>query len=272
MGQFLIIAGIMMVIYFIIWTTGILLWSFDIALVFILASGVCMIYSGIMLIKKNNIVFFIKNRVLKTATISLIIILTISFAVIECLVIFNALKNDGNVKADFVLIPGAEVVKGEPSRVLLHRLDKALEYIRKDSDAIVIVSGSIGLGDTLSEAEVMEKYLVTNGVDRKRIIKDNKALNSYQSVKCAKSIIDNINSKDNLKLMIITNGYHIFRMKTIAKATGIDAFGISVPIHYSVAPICYTREYFSILKIFCLSYSGLTCSKISFSICMIYLA
>ncbi len=177
-------------------------------------------------------------------------IFAVSFIVIEGFMIQTALSSKENIKADFVLIPGAQVVDDRPSRILLHRLQKALSYLSKNPDATIIVSGSKGPDELYTEAEIMKRFLVESGIHENRIIKEEKATNSYENIKYSRQIVEQVSNTSDPKVVIITTEYHLFRMVALAKGQGIRAYGISVPVHYAVVPICYTKEYFSIIKAF----------------------
>lgn len=252
LGTALIVFGLFLVVYFLIWSTGILLWSFDVAVLFILLLGLLLILIGAMMRQGKSILFLIKNKPLRVLIRLTFVIFIFSFIVIEGLVIYDGFVSDENVYADFILIPGAEVVNDRPSRVLLHRLERALDYIRNNPNTLIIVSGSKSPEDTLSEAQVMENYLVEHDISKTRIIKEEKAKDSYQNIKFSIELIPNysISNNSDIKMMFVTNNYHLFRMRAIASSLGIEAYGIPVPIHYSVVPICFSREYFSVIKYF----------------------
>ena len=51
---------------------------------------------------------------------------------------------------------GAGLKGDTPSLALERRLEKAAEYMNKNGNAIAIVSGGQGKGETISEAQAME--------------------------------------------------------------------------------------------------------------------
>jgi uncharacterized SAM-binding protein YcdF (DUF218 family) len=250
-GIVLIVLGAAFLAYFGIWATGkVIHWSFDMGVCLILGCGVLLTASGILLLRGGMVIWFKRHKAVRNVLLAVLALFLLSFGVVEGLVLHDAALNDSAVKADFVLIPGATVVQGRPSLVLRHRLDGAMAYINKNPGAIVIVSGGKGEGESFTEAEVMKKYLVQKGIDGKRIIEEGKATNTIENVAYTKQIIDGFKLGWEPKLVIVTNDFHMFRAMLLARAQGLDAYGISVPIHYSVAPICYCREYFSVLKLF----------------------
>lgn len=249
-GILFTVIGGLLIIYFLIWCTGILFWSFDIAVLFILVAGLVITFSGISLIFGRNPLFFIKYRILKSIIVIGVCIFMVSFIIIEGFIIYTSLCSKENIKVDFVLIPGAQVVDDRPSRILLHRLQKALSYLSKNLDTTIIVSGAKGPDEQYTEAEIMKRFLIESGINEKQIIKEEKATNSYENIKYSRQIFEQLCNNSDYKVAIITTDYHLFRMVTLAKKQGIESYGISVPINYAVIPICYTKEYFSIIKAF----------------------
>jgi uncharacterized SAM-binding protein YcdF (DUF218 family) len=248
-GMALLIPGLCCLAYIGIWCAGLLQWSLDIGICFILASGLAMTGYGIMLIFGIRIKWFSRHKLVKRFIWIVLALFLCSFITLESLVIRGAIHNDTDVTADFVLIPGAAVVQDKPSTILRHRLEKAIPYIQSHPKAVVIVSGAKGADESYSEAEVMRLFLVAHGIDNSRIIKEEKATNSIQNVSYSEEIMEESMLGHKPRIIIVTNDFHMFRMRLLAKVQGIAAYGISAPVHYSVVPICYCREYFSLMKL-----------------------
>lgn len=248
-GMLSLLAGLLGLAYFVMWAAGLFSWSFDAGVQFILACGVILTVFGILLLHGGIIRWSRRHRLARGAFIAAVSLFLISFAFIECLILGNAARNDSAVRADFVIIPGATVVEDRPSLVLKHRLDSALPYIRSNPQAVVIVSGAMGEGEVFTEAEIMKRYLVEKGVDEKRVVEEKRALNTIGNIAYSKEIIDGYGLGRAPKVMIVTNDYHMFRAILLAGNQGLDAYGITRAIHWTVAPICYCREYFSVVKL-----------------------
>ena len=61
-----------------------------------------------------------------------------------------------------IIVLGAGLKGDTPSLALERRLEKAAEYMNKNGNAIAIVSGGQGKGETISEAQAMENYLLNH--------------------------------------------------------------------------------------------------------------
>lgn len=145
-----------------------------------------------------------------------------------------------------VIVLGCKVNGTRPSLSLKRRLEKAAEYLGENKDAVCIVTGGKGGSGKISEAQCMENYLISAGIDKARIIKEDRAINTRQNMAYSKEIIES-RSLDP-RAVIITNGFHEYRACLIAEKLGIEAYPCSARSVYIVLPAQYIRELLSILN------------------------
>ena len=67
-------------------------------------------------------------------------------------------------EADAVIVLGAAVHGDRVTWVLSNRLDAAIAYLDAHPDAIAVVSGGQGAGETVTEGSAMKKYMLEHGV------------------------------------------------------------------------------------------------------------
>ena len=173
------------------------------------------------------------------------IVLLVSFIVIEGLIIYNA-NITQDTSADYIIILGAMVRGNTPSLILDERLQAGLNCIKKHPEAKVILSGAKGPGENISEAQAMKIYLINNGVDEAKLIKEEKSTNTFENLENSKKIIAKINSKT--KILIVTSDFHIFRSKLLASRTGLKAYGVPAKTELYLQPTYYVREYLAVIK------------------------
>lgn len=114
----------------------------------------------------------------------------------------------------------------------------------------VILSGGKGLREDITEAEAMRRYLIEKGISEKDMIIEDRSTNTIENIKFSKEIIKSIDKRGDIKLAIVTNGFHVFRSLLIASREGFKAYGISSKTPPSVLLKCYVREYFALIKSF----------------------
>ena len=149
---------------------------------------------------------------------------------------------------DAVIVLGAGVHGERISLPLKFRLDKAVEYHKKNPDAIIVVSGGKGFQEEISEAEAMKKYLVNQSVNEKCIIMEENSTSTIENMAYSKEILD-AHFDSDYSVVIITNNFHIYRGVSYAKGAGFkNVSHMSAHIRwYTVVPN-YLRETLAVLK------------------------
>lgn len=148
-------------------------------------------------------------------------------------------------KADAVIVLGAGVSNGEISPTLKYRLDAAYAYALEYPDALVVVSGGKGSSSSPSEAAVMQEYLLTRGLEKERIILEERSQSTFQNLKYSKEILDDMLGED-YNVAVATSKFHAYRARRIALDLGFDACALPAESAWYLIPNNYLREYLSI--------------------------
>lgn len=128
---------------------------------------------------------------------------------------------DELTKADAILVLGAYVFPdGTVSMMLSDRLSVAQELYEKNKADKIIVSGDHGQND-YDEVNAMKTFLKTEKVPAQNIFMDHAGFSTYESVYRARDIFK------TKKIIIVTQEYHLFRALFIARALGLDAYGVA---------------------------------------------
>ncbi|MFY9214058.1 MAG: YdcF family protein [Tissierellaceae bacterium] len=180
----------------------------------------------------------------------LIVIGLASFLTIEGLIFLEANRDPNIDKVDYVIVLGARLYRDTPSPALLERLKVANEYLKEHKDVEVIVSGGQGHDESIPEAEAMKRYLVNNGIEENRIIMEDESTNTFENLKYTRDIIRGLDEKEDYRVLIVTNKFHLFRAKFLAKRLGMVPYGLPARIPPSVIVQSYIREYFAVIKSF----------------------
>ena len=149
---------------------------------------------------------------------------------------------------DVAIVMGAGVVGENITLQLAYRLDKAVEYLTMNPHAKVIVCGGLGDRATITEAEAMKRYLIKQGIDPERIIKENKSTNSYENLAFANSILKG-HFPHGYHAVLITSDFHIFRSNYIASVLGINVSRLGAVTPLISVPASYMRELLSIANV-----------------------
>lgn len=102
----------------------------------------------------------------------------VSFAAAYVLVLmsmytFSALLNLVHLKkkrnADYIVVLGSGILGTRVTPLLAARIDKGIELLSCNPNAILILSGGQGQGEDISEGEAMTAYAIGKGVDIEKL-------------------------------------------------------------------------------------------------------
>ena len=175
-----------------------------------------------------------------TGIASIVIVL----ATIETVCMISACHKAPSENATAVVL-GCRVYGERPSRSLVERLEAALAYLEDHPAAKCVVAGGQGSGETISEAESMKRWLVSNGIEASRIYKEDKSTSTEENIAFAKTIIEE--NDLNREIAIVTSEYHTYRAGVIAKEEGLS-YGVAPgKTAWWLLPTFYVRELYAIL-------------------------
>ena len=185
-------------------------------------------------------------KTLKRCYIICISIGLICFLIVQGVLILNSQTEYDDV--DAIIVLGAGLRNNVPSLILAYRLNAAIEYSKTQGDIPIIVTGGLGQGEILTEAEAMSRYLIERGVDETRILKEDASTNTRENLAFSKAIMEELGmDTDNIKVAIVSNEFHLFRAKIIAEKAGLEAIGVAAEtpgLHRKV--LYYFREAFAL--------------------------
>ena len=132
------------------------------------------------------------------------------FAVLEAKVVSYG-RTDWESDVCAVVILGAGVNGTTPSLSLQVRLQAALDYIQDKPDIPIVVTGSQGPGEDISEAACMAQWLTARGVDEGRIYLDEKANNTEENIRYSQEILRQQGIDITGNIAVVSADYHLYR-------------------------------------------------------------
>ena len=188
-------------------------------------------------------------KVLRYGAIAVITAVAAVFLV--CFIaIFSHFTDKGEENLDYIIVLGAQMRSTGPSVIYRYRLEKAAEYLGENGDTICITTGAQGANETVSEGKGGRDYLISKGMAPERIIAEEKSLDTDDNITNALAMIEEREgSTANLRIGIVTNGFHVFRGVHIArKLTDAEICGIAAYMEPQYIPNNVVRECFGILR------------------------
>lgn len=149
--------------------------------------------------------------------------------------------------AGVVIVLGSGIFPdGRLSLSLRSRLDAAYDYLTAHPDVKCIVAGGQGDNEPISEAQAMQRDLISRGIDVNRIYVEAESTSTEENLTYALDIMEQNNLSG--KAAVVTSDYHIFRALLLAERLGLDAFGIPSPTSWRVWLSDQVRECLAIVK------------------------
>jgi uncharacterized SAM-binding protein YcdF (DUF218 family) len=124
--------------------------------------------------------------------------------------------------ADVILVLGAAEYRGRPSPVLRARLDHALELYNRRLSSRIMTTGGAGGDPVFTEGGVGRAYLISHGVPSEAIIAETESESTVESLTMANEIMRRMGLHSAI---VVSDGYHIYRVKRVLEALGIRVYG-----------------------------------------------
>ena len=177
-------------------------------------------------------------------------LLAFGLAVIVAFSTFLAIygRNDNaEYNEETVIVLGCGIRGERVSVGLAKRLNKAYEYHLQNPEAVIIVSGGQGPQEDISEALAMKRYLINKGVPEDKIIMEDKSTSTIENFRFSHEIMKEKGFSDS-SVVFVTNGYHVYRAASYAKAEGLTVKHLGTDIIWYTIPMNYMREMLAVLK------------------------
>lgn len=199
-----------------------------------------------------------------------------------CLQVFLGAAGSPRQGLDYVIVLGAIEKEHTFSDTLKKRLDRAMEYASQNPDTVLVLSGGRTKEQKVSEAELMYRYLVYNGVNPKQLLIEDSSISTVENIAYSKIVIEEHRKeksekrrkekerrenflktlpyqkpKENvlvvedkpLEIGVLTSNFHVYRARLTAKKWGFDnVYGISAQSDPVLFIHLCVRECASIVK------------------------
>lgn len=129
--------------------------------------------------------------------------------------------HDQRRPVDAIIVLGAAQYNGRPSPVLRARLDHAIGLYREGYAPLIVVTGGVGRGDTLSEALVGRRYLVAREVPDESVI----AQPVGRSTRTSMTAVGQwLHGRGLSRVLLVSDPFHMCRLRLEARRTALEAY------------------------------------------------
>lgn len=158
--------------------------------------------------------------------LALAVVLALAWVCVIALHIRRQSTVDEAQRADVIVVLGAAEYRGKPSPVLEARLNHALYLYRQGLAPRILTTGGRGGDPTFTEGEVARAYLSKHDIPSEAIMVESEGATTVQSTTAAAEIMRRLNLKS---CIVVSDGYHIYRVKKILEADGMSVYGSPRP-------------------------------------------
>ena len=158
--------------------------------------------------------------------------------------IARSAEGGADMEADYLIVLGCQVNGTTPSLMLRQRIDAAADYLNTHPETICIVSGGMGPGERITEADCMYNSLTAAGIDSSRIILEKNSTSTMENLRFSMEFLE-----PGATIAIVSNEFHLYRAGQMANQLGLDTILIPADTEWPVLRASYfLREIFAVWK------------------------
>ena len=157
--------------------------------------------------------FFLYSSFLYRIVILILTVYLLQISIRMILACFHKPDED-----DILLVLGAHFIKDRPSTIMRERIQRAEIYLKEHPQAFAVLSGGKTSDEPWAEAMEMDKMLKERGIDRKRLIKEEKSVTTAENMRFSASLLQ------GRKAAVVTNEFHMYVTPQIV----VDSFGVLI--------------------------------------------
>ncbi|MFD9739712.1 YdcF family protein [Umezawaea sp. NPDC059074] len=150
---------------------------------------------------------------------------------------------------DFIVVLGAGILGEKVPPLLASRLERGRTTfdaaVAKGTEPALITSGGQGPGEDVPEAVAMAEYLVGRGVDRDRVLLEDRSTTTWENLTFSKAIMQE--RRPDYRCLVVTNNFHVLRAALLARKARVNGQVIGSPTAWYFWPTATLREFVAIL-------------------------
>lgn len=127
-------------------------------------------------------------------------------------------RQDHARPAEAIVVLGAAQYDGRPSPVLRARLDHAIDLYQRGLAPLLITTGGVGVGDTVSEAVVGRRYAIRGGVPPDSILTERSGLRTVESML---AVAELMRRRELESAILVSDPFHALRLRILAYRLGL---------------------------------------------------
>ncbi|SYW06276.1 conserved membrane protein of unknown function [Oenococcus oeni] len=155
---------------------------------------------------------------------------------------------------DYSITLGAGLIQGKRvSKNLESRLQRTLDFAKRHHNPKLIMSGGQGYDEKISEAKAMRTWIIKHNYSPSKVILEDRSTNTKENFqKSAEKILEDQKTNNlgkQIRMVFVTNSYHLTRANYIAFSNNLKIFGIPAKTTRNYLALGWFREFAAMLLI-----------------------
>jgi uncharacterized SAM-binding protein YcdF (DUF218 family) len=167
--------------------------------------------------------------------VALIVLAALLFIAIVAVRIWWTARSDDRRPSDAIVVLGASQLDGTPSSIFRNRLDHARALYEQGVAPRIVTTGGKQPDDRYTEGEAGRDWLIDEGVPAEAVVAVGEGRDTVTSLEAAEVVFQ---EQGWNTAVIVTDPWHSFRSRAIARDAGMDA--VTSPTRSG--PAVQTRE------------------------------
>lgn len=162
-------------------------------------------------------------------------------------VCWSAPQDGAEAEADFGLVLGYGLRRGQAAPELVRRCEAALSWMQAHPTRYLIVSGGDPTGQGVTEAAVMAAWLRNHGAREDRILLEDQASDTRENLLFSRELAEAEGLETDC-VTIITSDYHQTRARLLAQRQGMTPQSLSAQTPFLRHLTSAVREVYAIIS------------------------
>jgi len=151
------------------------------------------------------------------------------------------------VKAIIVLGGGTQNNQAPPA--VVERLNTAIRLAQDYPNTPLIVTGGMGMNKTISEASVMQRYLIQHHIPASQIYQEDRSTSTELNFAYSKPVLAQLGIHLNQPIAVVSSDFHLPRAIAIAQRQAYtQVYAVPAPTPLYLRYNAWLREYFAYIS------------------------
>lgn len=146
---------------------------------------------------------------------------------------------------DYIVVLGSGIFGTRVPPLLANRIERGMRLAEKNPNAVLILSGGQGQGESIPEGKAMASYAIEHGFDPVRIIIEDQSRNTWENLSFSRRKME----KKKPRIAIVTTSFHVFRALMIAHRQKMTCIGYGAKTKWYFTLNAIIREFIGYLSL-----------------------